>query len=72
VLFVRGPNIASLEFMVFDRWGEKVFETTDITRGWDGTFEGRPVDPAVFVYHLKALCVDGQSFFTKGNVTVVR
>jgi len=72
VLFVRGPNIASLEFMVFDRWGEKVFETTDINRGWDGIFEGRPVDPAVFVYHLKALCVDGQSFFTKGNVTVVR
>lgn len=72
VLFVRGPNIASLEFMVFDRWGEKVFETTDITRGWDGTFEDRPVNPAVFVYHLKALCVDGQSFFTKGNVTVVR
>ncbi|MGV3636130.1 MAG: gliding motility-associated C-terminal domain-containing protein [Flavobacteriales bacterium] len=72
VLFVRGPNIASLEFMVFDRWGEKVFETTDIGRGWDGTFKGKPVDPAVFVYHLRALCVDGQSFFTKGNVTVVR
>ena len=72
VLFVRGPNIASLDFLVFDRWGEKVFETADINRGWDGTFEGKPVDPAVFVYHLKALCVDGQSFFTKGNVTVVR
>lgn len=72
VLFVRGRNITDLEFLVFDRWGEKVFETIDINRGWDGTFEGKPVDPAVFVYHLTAFCVDGQRYFTKGNVTVVR
>ncbi|HMC97376.1 MAG TPA: gliding motility-associated C-terminal domain-containing protein, partial [Flavobacteriales bacterium] len=72
VLFVRGHAISSLEFQVFDRWGEKVFETKDQALGWDGTFEGRPVDPAVFVYHLTAYCVDGQRYFTKGNVTVVR
>ncbi|MCB9165319.1 MAG: gliding motility-associated C-terminal domain-containing protein [Flavobacteriales bacterium] len=72
VLFVRGRNIATLDFKVFDRWGELVFETTEMSRGWDGTYEGRPVDPAVFVYHLTAYCVDGQQYFTKGNVTVVR
>lgn len=72
LLFVRGRNISTLEFLVFDRWGEKVFETTDINRGWDGYYEGKPVDPAVFVYHLTANCVDGQHYFTKGNVTVVR
>ncbi|HNR53768.1 MAG TPA: gliding motility-associated C-terminal domain-containing protein [Flavobacteriales bacterium] len=72
VLYVRGRNIATLDFKVFDRWGELVFETTDVSRGWDGTYEGRPVDPAVFVYHLTAYCVDGQQYFTKGNVTVVR
>ncbi|MCB0768885.1 MAG: gliding motility-associated C-terminal domain-containing protein [Flavobacteriales bacterium] len=72
VLLVRGRSISELEFMVFDRWGEKVFETYDQSRGWDGTFQGIPVDPAVFVYHLTVYCVDGQHFFTKGNVTVVR
>jgi gliding motility-associated-like protein len=72
VLLVRGRSIRELEFMVFDRWGEKVFETNDQDRGWDGTFEGKPVDPAVFVYHLTVYCVDGQRFFTKGNVTIVR
>ncbi len=72
VLYVRGHSIASLEFMVFDRWGEKVFETNRPDIGWDGTYEGRPVDPAVFVYHLTAFCVDGQQYFTKGNITVVR
>ncbi|MBL7952721.1 MAG: gliding motility-associated C-terminal domain-containing protein [Flavobacteriales bacterium] len=72
VLYVRGRNVSTLEFLVFDRWGEKVFETTNINHGWDGTYKGEPVDPAVFVYHLTADCVDGQRYFTKGNVTVVR
>jgi gliding motility-associated-like protein len=72
VLFVRGRHIQRMEFMVFDRWGEKVFASNDPNKGWDGTFEGRPVDPAVFVYHLRAWCVDGQQYFTKGNVTVIR
>lgn len=72
VLFVRGRHIQRMEFMVFDRWGEKVFESAELNKGWDGTFEGRPVDPAVFVYHLRAWCVDGQQYFTKGNVTVIR
>lgn len=72
LLFVRGRAVRELEFKVFDRWGEKVFETNDQKIGWDGTYKGKPVDPAVFVYHLTVFCVDGQRFFTKGNVTVVR
>lgn len=72
VLFVRGQAIERLEFMVFDRWGEKVFSTEDQALGWDGTFEGKPVDPAVFVYHLTAYCIDGQRYFKKGNVSVIR
>lgn len=72
ILFVRGQHITDMEFMVFDRWGEKVFETRDQNVGWDGTFRGEAVGPAVFVYHLTAWCLDGQRYFTKGNVTVIR
>jgi gliding motility-associated-like protein len=71
-LFVRGRHIARMDFKVFDRWGELVFESADPKAGWDGRYHGKPVDPAVFVYHLRAWCVDGQEYFTKGNVTVVR
>lgn len=72
VLFVRGRPIRSMEWKIFDRWGELVFESTSLQHGWDGTFEGRPVDPAVFVYWLKAWCIDDQEFVKKGNVTVIR
>ncbi|HEY0976093.1 MAG TPA: PKD domain-containing protein, partial [Flavobacteriales bacterium] len=72
VLFVRGRPIASMEWKLFDRWGELVFESTSLSQGWDGTFGGKPVDPAVFVYWLKAECIDGQQYLKKGNVTVIR
>ncbi len=72
LLLVRGQHITDLELMIFDRWGEKVFETKQQTIGWDGTFKGKAVDPAVFVYHLTAFCADGQRYFKKGNVTVLR
>ncbi|MBL7964831.1 MAG: gliding motility-associated C-terminal domain-containing protein [Flavobacteriales bacterium] len=72
VLYVRGRFITELLFRVFDRWGEMVFETTDQRIGWDGTFKGRASDPAVFVYYLDVVCEDGQTFFQKGNVTLIR
>ncbi|MBK7382650.1 MAG: gliding motility-associated C-terminal domain-containing protein [Flavobacteriales bacterium] len=71
-LFVRGRFIERLDFQVFDRWGERVFRTEDLLKGWDGRYQGKPADPAVFVYHLTVWCVDGQRYFKKGNVTVVR
>ncbi|HEX2617379.1 MAG TPA: gliding motility-associated C-terminal domain-containing protein, partial [Flavobacteriales bacterium] len=72
VLRVRGHAITDLDFKVFDRWGEEVFATTNMQLGWDGTFKGKAVDPAVYVYWLRAKCLEGQSYFKKGNVTVIR
>lgn len=72
VLFVRGRHIASMEFRVFDRWGETVFASDDPASGWDGRYKGKAVDPAVYVYWLTATCADGQDYFHKGNVTVIR
>jgi gliding motility-associated-like protein len=39
-------------FVVFDRWGEKLFETTDIDAGWNGTFKGSLCKPDVYVYKV--------------------
>lgn len=71
-LFVRGNRIQELYFAVFDRWGEKVFETTAQSIGWDGTFKGENAGPAVFDYYLKVKCIGGNEFFKKGNVTIIR
>lgn len=72
VLHVRGGNITDMYLTIYNRWGEMVFESRDIAVGWDGFYEGKLVDPAVFAYYLEVVCADGQAYFEKGNVTVLR
>jgi gliding motility-associated-like protein len=72
VLYVRGSGIKDLEFVVYDRWGEKVFESNDILQGWDGTFKGEMLSTAVFVYYVKATYFNGAIVEKKGNVTLMR
>lgn len=44
--------VQTFHFEVFDRWGEKVFETSDMTHVWDGTYNGKPCKQDVYVWKL--------------------
>jgi len=72
ILYVRGDVLEKIDFAIYDRWGEKLFETKDKNIGWDGTFRGRPCDPGVYVYYLDATCIGGARYLHKGNVTLIR
>ncbi len=72
VLYVRGNTISKMELKVYDRWGELVFTSNDPKIGWDGTYNGKPADPGVFVYYLKVTCYNKEEFFKKGNITLIR
>lgn len=72
VLLVRGVCLETLTFMVFNRWGEKVFETNDVNVGWDGTFNGEKMNTGVFVYRLEGKTYEGKGFSLKGNITLMR
>ncbi|NSW45331.1 MAG: gliding motility-associated C-terminal domain-containing protein [Bacteroidales bacterium] len=72
ILYVRGKCIKSMNFTIFNRWGEKVFESYDPDNGWDGTFRGKELDTGVFVYVLKAEYYNGVIINQKGNITLVR
>ena len=61
-----------MSFIVYDRWGEKVFKTQSLNQGWNGTFRGKPMNSAVFVYYLKATFTDGTKTEQKGDITLVR
>ncbi len=77
-----GPNsyftiikqgIAKLEyFRIYNRWGNKVFETSDIDKGWDGTFNGTPQPFDVYIYEVSATTSEGAPFVKHGNVTLIR
>jgi gliding motility-associated-like protein len=72
LMVVRGNTIRELLFRIYDRWGEKVFETTVPGEGWDGTYKGKKANPAVYVYYVEATCFGNEKFFKKGNITLIR
>jgi gliding motility-associated-like protein len=71
-LLVRGNNLEEMTFVVYNRWGQRVFETTDKDFGWNGTFKNEFLSPGVYGYYLKARCFNGEDYFKKGNITLVR
>lgn len=71
-LYVRGDCITEMDFLVFDRWGNKVFESNNLSKGWDGNYNGIAMNPGSFVWYLKATLKDGTKVERNGNVTLVR
>jgi gliding motility-associated-like protein len=60
-------------FQVFDRYGTKVFETTNIDRGWDGTYmNGEPASAGVYYYLIELAGADRTVIHKRGDVTLVR
>jgi gliding motility-associated-like protein len=66
------PDVAINYFRVYDRWGVKVFETQDITAGWDGSLNGKPQPQGVYVYVVEAVNAQGAVDDRQGNVTLLR
>lgn len=64
--------IKKFECAIFSRWGEKIFETVDITDSWDGTFKGKKLNPAVFFYYCKITSIVDEQIIKKGNITILR
>jgi len=58
--------------LIFDRWGEKVFESTNPSFCWDGTFNGKVLETDVIVYTLTASFANGSRVDKKGNITLLR
>ena len=71
ILKVYGNCITSIDLIIFDRWGEKVFESIDISTSWDGTYNGQKLDEAVFVYYINAT-VNGEKVVKHGNISLVK
>ena len=68
-------QIVSYDLMVFDRWGNSLFETHDISEGWDGIYRNERMNTGVYVFYVKALvatCGELVDVFKKGDVMLVR
>jgi gliding motility-associated-like protein len=65
-------QLASYRLEIYNRWGQRVFETEDLQQGWDGTFNGRNALEGVYVYRISAQGLDGKVINKKGTLTLLR
>lgn len=71
-LFVRGNNFESIRLVIYDRWGEKIFESQNSTTGWDGTYKGNEVDPGVFAFVVTVNYSNKETLTQSGMITLIR
>lgn len=69
---IYGEGIKLIDLKVFNRWGEKVFETDNQLQGWDGTFKGEVQNPSVFAYWVRITFLDDKKVDRVGSVTLIR
>ncbi len=67
-----GNCVTQFSIIIYDRWGEKVYESNDVSQGWDGRYHGKLLDPAVFVYYIKATSVNADKIIKQGNISLAR
>ncbi len=72
IVYVRGFGISKMRFLIYNRLGQKVFESNSLKQGWDGRFNGvvQPMD--VYAYVLDVQFVDGTRATKKGDITLIR
>jgi gliding motility-associated-like protein len=59
-------------FRIYNRWGTLVFETKNMTEGWDGKYKDQPQPMGVYIYTVEAIMPSGRKFYQQGNVTLIR
>ncbi len=59
-------------FIILNRWGQKMFETKDVTQGWDGTYMGVPQEMGTYYYYIKYTCTSSDVFEKKGEVILIK
>lgn len=72
VLHVLGGPFESVDFRIYNEWGNLVYSTIDPEDGWDGTYQGKPQPGGVYIYTAVGITIDGKPVNLSGNVTLIR
>lgn len=65
-------GVIEYELLIYNRWGELIFQTKDYNVGWDGKINNEPAKPDVYVWKAIGKFTDGRAFEIAGDVTLIR
>lgn len=71
VFSVKGMGITTFEILIFDRWGEKIFESNEFNFRWDGHFRGSLVPQGTYIYRVIASDIYAKTYDFHGTINVV-
>ncbi len=71
VFFPEHVGVTEYHLQIFNKWGELLFESKDVNRGWDGYYRGQLAKQDVYVWKVRARFVDGQQMVKAGDVTLL-
>ena len=69
---VYAGSIKEFHMAIYNRWGEKLFETADMKATWDGNVQGKPVPDGVYVVLIHYKDYKGKEFNTKTSLSLMR
>lgn len=72
IWFPVSYDIKKIEFTIYNKWGQKIYESTDNLFGWDGSFQGKPCPNDVYVYFIKWTSFDDKVSSKFGQITLFR
>ena len=72
VFRIRGGPFLSVDFRIDNNWGEQIFQTNELDRGWDGTYLGDVVQAGVYTWTFKVRIIGGDIITGTGDVTLIR
>lgn len=70
--YAVAKGFKTFSMQIFNRWGQKLYETTDILKGWDGKYEGTLCSQDVYVYSIDVVAPDNKTYHFSGTVTLLR
>lgn len=65
-------NIKSYTLKIFNRWGELIFETSDMNKSWNGTYKGEPCQVDNYIYVVSGIRFNNETFNLKGTLSLFR
>jgi gliding motility-associated-like protein len=72
LFLTKNQNLTYYRLTIFNRWGNKLFETTDPQAGWNGTYQGGEVPEGTYFYLLEAIGIDQKEYLLKGYISLRR
>lgn len=65
-------NVQQTHLVIYNKWGNLIFETNKQNYQWDGTYRGKAVPVDTYIYHYRGTCADGTEYAVSGHVTILR